>query len=143
MCIRDRKEGTGIKKGEHLDPEIPCFIVKQNQVVLRISTKNFAFIDEKIIRDIFSKLSEFHLKVNLIQISAISLSLCVEDKYATLEKALSGFRSDFEIEVTPNCSLYTIRHGKEGSENYIPNFDKSLIKQAGKNTLQLVIANTI
>ena len=136
---KPENEGTGIKKGQHLEPEVPCFIVKKNQVVFRISTKNFAFIDEQVIRDIFHKLSDYLLKVNLIQISAISLSLCVEDKFNTLQKALESFTPDFEIEITPNCALYTIRHAQKDSENSIQNAENALIRQAGKNTLQLVI----
>lgn len=134
-------QGTVIQNGKNLTPEIACYIVKQNQSVLRIATKDFSFIDEAVIRDVFLKLADNKLKVNLMQISAISLSLCVEDKYNRMEYALSSFRQDFDISVTPNCALYTIRHAGLNAESQIPNASKPLIRQSGINTLQLVICD--
>lgn len=135
-------EGTRITEGKHLDPEIPCFIVKKDQHILQISTKNFMFIDEAVIRDVFKKFADNQLKVNLIQISAISLSLCVEDKYNRLSDAMQDFSEDFNTEIISGCSLYTVRHGNDGCENEIPNASEALIRQSGINTLQLVICNS-
>lgn len=137
------KLGTCITQGNALQPEVACFIVKQNQTVLRISTKNFAFIDERVIRDVFRKLAENQLKVNLIQISAISLSLCIEDKFNKLELAISDFESEFNITIESNCSLFTIRHADEQSESLIPQGHNTIIRQSGVNTLQLVTRDTV
>lgn len=136
-------QGTVIQEGQALVPDTSCFIVKKNQIVLQISTLNFAFIDEVVIRDVFHKLSENLLKVNLIQISAISLSLCVEDKYNRLQNAVKSFESDFEIEVIHDCSLYTIRHYTTESEHVIQNPQHAIIRQSGKSTLQLVMKDKI
>ena len=131
--------GTEIKNGQALDPTIPCFIVKKNQTAITISTHDFAFIDESVLRDVFDTLTENQLKVNLIQISAISLSLCLEDKFNTLKKAIEVIKKRFKVTLYQDCSLYTIRHADQNSLSFIPNTDRTIIKQAGVNTLQLVI----
>lgn len=132
-------EGTQIKNGQSLDPQIPCYIVKKDQKVLRISTHDFAFIDESVLKEVFDVLTEHQLKVNLIQISAISLSLCLEDKFNTIDKVTDTIKKKFNLTLYPDCSLYTIRHADETSLTYIPNREHTIIKQSGVNTLQLVI----
>lgn len=136
-------KGTVIQEGNGLEPKTPCFIIKKNQKVLEISTLSFDFIDENVIKDVFHKLSENQLKVNLIQISAISLYLCIEDKFNKLTKAVETFRKDFNVELTDGCSLYTIRHYNAKSKELIPDTENALIKQSSKNTLQLVMKDEV
>lgn len=131
--------GTQIKNGQVLDPHIPCYIVKNDQTVLTISTHDFAFINEEVLSKVFQKLSENQIKVNLIQVSAISLSLCVENKFNTLELVIDNLKKVFKVNLHPNCSLYTIRHADSHSLDYIPNKENTLIKQSGTHTIQLVI----
>jgi aspartate kinase len=64
---------------EVLEPYLPCFIVKRNQLLISLSSIDFSFIMEENISEIFSLFHEFKLKVNLIQNTAISFSVCVED----------------------------------------------------------------
>ena len=143
-CFEDPSlDGTVIKKGEKLSPLTPCFIVKKNQSTLAISSKSFSFIDEDIIRDVYEILSDNKIKVNLIQISAISLYLCIEDKYHNLENLIENLNKKYKVNLTPDCALYTIRHAEENSEVVVPNYDKTIIRQTGINTLQLVVKDTI
>lgn len=122
-----------------VQPQVPCYIVKPEQTVLTISSKNFEFIDEKIIRDVYKLLADFKLKVNLIQISAINLYLCLEDKYNNLESAVELLSQNFHVQKEKFCELYTIRNASIGSEEIIQGHENAIIKQSGKQTLQLVI----
>lgn len=131
--------GTQIKNGQALNPQVPCYMVKKNQTVLIISTEDFAFIDESVLRDIFDVLTKKQLNLNLIQISAISVSLCIDNKFNTLEEALKEIEQRFKVTLYQNCSLYTIRHADENSLNFIPNLENTIIKQSGIQTLQFVI----
>lgn len=143
-CFEDPSlEGTVIKKGEKLSPLSPCFIVKKKQSTLAISSKSFSFIDEKIIGDVYKLLSQYKIKVNLIQISAISLYLCIEDKYANLHPLVEALENKYKVRVTENCALYTIRYAENNSEQVIPNHQQAIIRQAGINTLQLVVKEQI
>lgn len=132
-------DGTVIQSGKDLEPKIPCYIVKKGQNVLQISTKNFSFIDEQVIRDVFNKLALYQLKVNLMQISAISLSLCIEDKFNRLNDAIEDFNDKFKVEITQNCTLYTVRHYSDEYNQIIPDISDALIQQIRKSTLQIVI----
>ena len=73
--------GTSVSKGKTLDPLIPCYIVKKGQVLLRLSSIDFSFIVEENISYIFGLLHEYQMPVELIQNSAISFSVCVNNKY--------------------------------------------------------------
>ena len=67
--------GTCVSKGADLDPNIPCFIVKKNQLLLSLSSIDFDFIVENNISEIFALFSKYKIKVNLIQNTAISFTL--------------------------------------------------------------------
>ena len=78
--------GTSVSKGEDLAPKLPCFIVKKNQLLLSLSSIDFSFIMEENISEIFGWLHKYKIKVSLIQNSAISFSVCVEDKYNNFQE---------------------------------------------------------
>lgn len=139
-CFEDPTlKGTVIKQGKSISPKCPCFIVKKNQATLSISSKSFSFIDEAIIRDVYNSLAKFKIKVNLIQISAIHLYLCIEDKYNNIESLIDDLQNNYNTDLSLNCSLYTIRHAEKNSEKVVPNYDNAIIRQSGINTLQLVV----
>lgn len=130
-------EGTQIRNGQALEPFIPCYIVKKEQTLLILTTRDFSFISEEKISDVFKLLHEFRIKVNLMQNSAITLSLCVEDKYKQLDGFLERIGSLYEIESEKDVSLYTLRHYKDLSETF--HHGKELLRQVIKNTLQIIV----
>ncbi len=136
--LNPTEEGTSIKKGQALEPNVPCYILKRNQAVLTVTTKDFSFINEEVMRDIFHVLSDYHLKVNLIQNSAISLKLCIEDKFRNLEKAFADFGTEFEVETVSDCELFTIRHYDENWPDIIPKNVRTVVEQMTEETLQIV-----
>ena len=79
--INPKETGTNVTKGIRLVPFIPCFIVKKNQILVSISALDFSFMVENNISYIFQKLHEYQLKVNLIQNSALSFSVCIDNKF--------------------------------------------------------------
>ncbi|MDO9137276.1 MAG: aspartate kinase, partial [Lutibacter sp.] len=103
-------KGTTVGKGIDLIPEIPCFILKQDQILVSISALDFSFMVESNLSDIFSILHNNKLKVNLIQNSAISFSVCIEDKFNNFQHFLTALKSKYKVSFTENVSLYTIRH---------------------------------
>ena len=83
-----KNEGTVVLKGKNLDPVVPCYILKKNQVLLRLSTIDFSFIVEENISYIFRLLHEYQMTVELIQNSAISFSVCINNKYNKLQSII-------------------------------------------------------
>ena len=132
-------KGTTVGDGEDLIPEVPCFILKQDQILVSISALDFSFMVESNLSDIFSILHDNKLKVNLIQNSAISFSVCIEDKFNNFEHFLAALKSKYKVTYLENVSLYTIRHATEKAIDEIEQKGDVLLKQATRGTVQLVM----
>ena len=135
-------KGTVVSKGSDIDPLIPCYIVKKNQVLLRLSSLDFSFIVENNISEIFRLLDKFKMKVDLIQNSAISFSVCINDKYNSLDQLISELKPKFKVQLFEEVSLYTIRHFNSDKSGLLSKKNVNLLlEQRLENTLQLVIKN--
>lgn len=133
------KEGTRVSKGLDLVPEISCFIVKQAQILVSISALDFSFMVEHNLSDIFILLHNYKLKVNLIQNSALSFSVCIEDKFNNFEAFISEIKLKYKVSYVENVSLYTIRHANQKAIDEIEQKGEVLLKQATKGTVQVVM----
>lgn len=136
--INPTEAGTEVAKGQPLDPKVPCFILKREQHLIRLSSKDFFFITEDKLSGIFNKLYDYQIKVNLMQNSAISLSLCLEDKYDNLEKFVADMNEEYKVQEENNVLLYTIRHFDADSDKVVSK-EKELLRQTVRETLQIVV----
>ncbi|MDA9893747.1 aspartate kinase [Flavobacteriaceae bacterium] len=135
------ESGTSVSKGKTLDPHIPCYIVKKDQVLIRLSSIDFSFIVEENISYIFGLLHEYQMPVELIQNSAISFSVCVNNKYKRLEELIMVLRSRFNVNVTEGVDLFTIRHFDTKASQFINQKGKQvLLEQRTSETAQFVIS---
>ena len=135
-----KEQGTAVSKGKTLEPHIPCYIVKKDQVLLRLSSIDFSFIVEENISYIFGLLHEYQMPVELIQNSAISFSVCINNKYQRLEELVLVLRSRFNVEVTPSVDLYTIRHFDAKASQFIMQIGKPiLLEQRTQETAQFIV----
>jgi aspartate kinase len=140
--INPKEKGTSVSKGKTLEPHVPCFIIKQNQVLLKLSSLDFSFIVEENISEIFALLSRFQMRVELIQNSAISFSVVVNNKYNRLEELLTELNIKFKVKVTENVNLFTVRHFDQKAKDQVRSFgDKILLEQRTRQTLQVVLKN--
>ena len=137
--LQPQNEGTQVGKGMGIEPEIPCFIVKKNQVLMKLSSLDFSFIVEDSISDLFKLLHDYRMKVDLIQNSAISFSVCVDNKFGRLEELLHILKGRFKVVHHDNVSLYTIRHFNTEAIKSLENGREVLLEQRGKETIQLVV----
>ncbi|GAK88564.1 aspartokinase [Nonlabens ulvanivorans] len=134
-----QSQGTVIKEGDALKPMTPCYIVRKNLVFLEISARDFSFIGEHNISDIFHQLSESKMQVGLLQNSAISFTICVEDKYDKLSELLDDLEARYIVNAVSDVSLYTIRHHSDNAIESIENGKEVLLRQRTQETLQLVV----
>lgn len=130
--------GTCVSKGADLDPNIPCFIVKKNQLLLSLSSIDFDFIMENNISEIFALFSKYKIKVNLIQNTAISFSVCIEDKYTNFEELRKVLAKKFKVSYNENVSLYTIRHFDENAAKVVETNKTILLRQISRDTMQVI-----
>ena len=136
--INPEADGTRIGKNVTLDPMIPCFIVKKNQVLISLSSLDFSYIVEENISNIFNLLHLYKMKVDVIQNSAISFSVCVDNIYNNLEKLLHHLKAKFKVTCEEKVSLYTIRHYNQNVINQIETGKTVLLKQLTQETVQIV-----
>ncbi|WP_405370471.1 aspartate kinase [Nonlabens sp. Asnod2-A12] len=137
--INPTKEGTVITSVETIEPLIPCYIVRKEMVFLKISSRDFSFIGENNISDIFQELSVHKMQVGLLQNSAISFSICVEDKYHKINELVNDLESRYKVSYVEDVSLYTVRHYDGDSVEMIESDKKVLLKQRAQETLQLIV----
>ena len=131
--------GTKVSEGVTLEPTIPCFIVKKNQVLVSISSIDFSFIVEENISDIFKLFHKYQLKVNLIQNSAISFSVCVDNNLNHFDLFYNEIKNMYKVSFVKNVDLFTVRHFTENSLEGIYKLGTSLVSQINKNTAQIII----
>lgn len=136
--LNPEANGTSVSKGKTIEPEIPCFIVKKDQVLISLSSLDFSYIVEENISEIFSLLHLYKMKVDVIQNSAISFSVCLENTYNNLEKLLQHLKAKFNVTCHKNVSLYTIRHFKEDAITALEKDKAVLLKQLTQQTVQIV-----
>jgi aspartate kinase len=137
--INPKEKGTTVSKGTRLVPFIPCFIVKKNQVLVSISALDFSFMVENNISYIFKKLHDYQLKVNLIQNSAISFSVCIDNKFNKFDAFYEDLKKEFKIDIQKEVDLYTIRHFNNEAIVSIEAKGKPLLTQVNKETTQIVL----
>ena len=137
--INPKETGTRVTQGMRLVPFIPCFIVKKDQILVSIAALDFSFMVENNISYIFQKLHDYQLKVNLIQNSALSFSVCIDDKFKNFDAFYKELKIEFKIDVQKNVDLYTIRHFDEKATAAIEAKGTSLLTQVNKETMQIVL----
>jgi len=134
-------DAKGTYVGSELDivPEIPCFIVKKNQILISISDKEFNFVVENDISEIFGFLHDLKIKVNLIQNSAISFSLCIEDNFNNFDQLLTKLKPRYKVKYNENLTLYTIRHFDNNAMSSLEKDKEVLLKQRSRETVQIIV----
>ena len=136
--ISPEKAGTkiGISTENQL---LESYILKENQVLMRISTRDFSFIAEDHISFIFKELAKRNIKVSLMQNSAISLALCLEDKFNNVDELETELEQDFNTEIVKNVSLFTIRNARLENLDKLYEGKNVLLEQITKTTVQMII----
>ena len=132
-----KKPGTKVGVSENNEQQ-ESYILKENQDLLRISTRDFSFIAEEHLSQIFAQLAANKIKISLMQTSAISLALCLEDKYDQIDSLNQELQITFNTEVVKNVSLFTVRNAKLEDLNKFYENKNILLEQISKKTIQVV-----
>lgn len=131
--------GTVIRQSASMNAEHPAIIVKQNQAVVSIASTDYSFIAAIHLSQIFKAFSDAQLKINMMQVSALSLSLCFdweERRFKTLSDLLEPA---FKLKYNLGLELITVRHYKRNLLDDLVQNRTVLIEQFSRNTAQLVV----
>ena len=133
-------EKAGTKIGMSTENQLlESYILKENQVLMRIATRDFSFIAEDHISFIFRELAKRNIKVSLMQNSAISLALCLEDKFNNIDELEAELEQDFNTDIVKNVSLFTIRNARLENLDKLYEGKNVLLEQITKTTVQMII----
>lgn len=135
--VEPQKAGTQVGNSDE-NQQIESYILKENQVLMRIATRDFSFIAEEHLSLIFSALANAKIKISLMQNSAISLALVLEDKYLKIDDLSQELNKVFNIEVVKNVSLFTVRNANLNEIDKFYEGKQVLLEQISKQTLQMV-----
>jgi aspartate kinase len=131
--------GTVISEIYKQHYEKPIQIVKHNQILLSISAKDYSFISETHLSAIYALFSQNQVSVNLIQTSALSLSVCLDYDAVRFGKVYTKLAHEFNVKYNIDLSLITIRHYTQELLTETMTGNKVLMEQISRNMAQLVV----
>jgi aspartate kinase len=132
-------QGTEIDCFHKYDQDLPIYILKQNQMLISLFPKDLSFVMEDELSKVFSYLSEQRIRVNLIQNSAISFSLCIDNANSKSKQLIEKLKDDYKVLYNDNLELLTIRHYSEEAIKKVTEGRKIYIEQRSRHTSHFVI----
>ena len=117
----------------------PVIVFKSKQVLLSFSTKDFAFIAEDQLQDIFGAFAGLRLHMNMMQNAAISFSVCVDDKKEKIDRIIESLENRFVISRFENLELITVRHYHETLIHKLTEGKEVLLEQISRNNWQILL----
>lgn len=124
--IQPDEAGTIVKGGDKRIG-VTSYIFKANQILLSIQPKDFSFIAEENLSVIFNLFSKYHVRINMMQNSAISFSACADDDVHKIEPLIQELQQHFKVLYNKDVQLMTIR-----------NYDQDIIAKLSENKLVLI-----
>ena len=134
-------EGSVIQQSTDNDNLVPSFIFKMNQVLVSITPKDFSFVVEENLSDIFKKLAEVGVHINLMQNSAVSFTVCIDADDRKLNRLMEILKSDYIVKYNDNVELVTIRHYDQSTIERTTKEREILMEQKTRQTVRIVMVN--
>jgi aspartate kinase len=136
--VNPKEEGTFV--GPDVDDQYPPMVaVEKGQALLNIATRDFSFVAEHHMSYLFTKIAEFRLQVNLMQNTAISFAVCVNNTDDKVQQFADSIKKDFKVVIdSEGLELITVRHYTPETINMLRRGKIVLVEERSKNTLQMV-----
>ncbi|MBP5341160.1 MAG: aspartate kinase [Bacteroidales bacterium] len=140
--ITPENEGSSIGEYKTIVPETPLYIFANNQILLSILPRDYSFIAEDNLQVIFGILNDLGIKVNLMQNSALSFSICINNNPQLVRPLIDRLKSMFRVRYNENLQLITIRYYTQEVIDRIVAGRPILLEQRSRSTEQLVVPAT-
>ena len=137
--ITPEAEGSSIGDYRTLVPETPLYIFKNNQILLSILPRDYSFIAEDNLQVIFGILSKIGIRVNLMQNSALSFSICIDNNPQLVKPLIEELKSMFRVRYNEDLQLITIRYYTQEVIDSIVANRPILLEQRSRTTEQLIV----
>lgn len=134
-----KEEGTIINENTASDSLVPSFIFKMNQVLISILPKDYSFIVEENLSDIFACFAKKRVKINLMQNSAISFSVCVDFDDKKVPALIGELKKSYKVLYNDGLELVTIRHYDSSTLERVTLGKQILVEQKSRQTARMVM----
>jgi aspartate kinase len=132
-------EGTIIKADAVLREVMPVFIRKEDQILLSILPKDFSFVMGDNLGRIFSTFHSQGIRVNLVEASAISLDVCLDDERSRVDLLIENLRNDFLVVYNEGVEMLSVRHYTAEALERITSGREILLEQRTRSTVRYVV----
>ena len=119
----------------------PIIVLKNNQVLMQFSSKDFSFVEDTLVNKLHGLFVEIKMRPNLSQNAAISLYCCLDDRPEKIEKLALAASELFDVQVEKDVVLLTIRHYNEAVVEELTANKIELLSQKTKETIQVLLKN--
>jgi aspartate kinase len=140
--VHPQEKGTEISNTQTPLP-VPCFIFKVDQLLISLSPKDFSFIVEENFSDIFRLFSRHGVKINTMQNSAISFSVCVDNDPRRVPALIGELQQHYRVLYNDRVELITIRYYDQATIDRVTVDKVVLLEVKSRYTVQLVVRNII
>lgn len=137
--VHPKEPGTVIQRSTEHDDLVPSFIFKMNQVLLSITPKNFSFIVEENMSEIFKLLATFKARINVMQNSALSFSVCMDIPENQLKDLVTALEAAYLVRMDTDLELVTIRHYDQATIDRVTVNKETLMEQKTRQTVRIVM----
>jgi aspartate kinase len=141
--IDPHEDGTVIQSSMSKDHLVPSFIFKMNQILFSFTPKDFSFIVEKNLSDIFDRLSKANAKINLMQNSALNFSILLDEDKVNTEEILDLFGDHYYVKFNEGLELVTIRHYDQATLDRVTVDKDVVLQQKTRETARLIVKQRI
>ncbi|QEC44948.1 aspartate kinase [Pseudobacter ginsenosidimutans] len=117
----------------------PIIVIKKEQALLTLHSRDFSFVGEKPVADLYQLLSDIKIKPNIIQTGAVSIQVCLDDKPEKIQKLALDASEFFEVQVEKGLTLLTVRHYQEEQLQKLTNGHRIKLKQQSPETVQVLM----
>ncbi len=137
--LAPEETGTLVTEDPKLTRIVPIFIRKESQVLLSLLPKDFSFVMGDNLSMMFQTFMQNGIKVNLVEASAVSIDVCVDDERPKIETLLNGLKNEYSAFYNENAELLTIRHYNAEAVDKITQGREILLEQRTRNTVRFVV----
>lgn len=131
------ESGSKIHQTEHFDADVPSFIIKPNQKLVSISSRDFSFVVEEHLTDLFAAFHKHSVSINLMQNSAISFTIAV-DGNCNLDPVIEELKGDYKVLYNDGAELITIRHYNNEVVEQLTAGKEILVEQKTRSTVRFI-----
>jgi aspartate kinase len=137
--IEPEGKGTVITTDPELKKILPVFIKKEDQILISILPRDFSFVIGENLSRIFHTFMTHGIKVNLVEASAVSIDVCVDDENPRVDELIEDLKSEFAAVYNKNVEMLTIRHYTQAAIDRIISGRDILLEQRTRSTVRFVV----